>query len=447
MSLLDEIFTAGVIGAGGAGFPTHKKLVPCDLLIVNAVECEPLLGSDRLVIREFSDEIITALKLISAELSIPEVVIGIKSHYHEEIAALRAALSPGSNIRIFEIDSFYPAGDEQTLIYSITGKTVPPGGIPIALGIVVSNVTTVLNIARAHQNVPVTRRYVTVNGEVGEPVILDVPVGTTPADLIAAAGGLTTRAGVLVRGGPMMGKHAPLSQAGEIGFGTADGGLLVLPADNPVVTLLAKSPQTVVAETRSICIQCRQCTELCPRYLIGHQMRPHRVMRAVQIGTDAEDLFDAMLCCECGICELFSCPLGISPRQMNIIAKNQLRAAGVAGRENWPADVSAVHPEHRRDFPTHKVAQARFIDRLRLGGYPNRVTNTRVFEPDRVRIPLRHGVGKPSTPTVTAGDRVEVGQVIAEVGRDDVGCLVHASVSGRVTGVDEQYISIERRDS
>jgi Na+-translocating ferredoxin:NAD+ oxidoreductase RnfC subunit len=444
MSLLDEIFAAGVIGAGGAGFPTHKKLVKAELLIVNAVECEPLLASDRYAIREFAADIIEALELICHQIEIPQVIIGIKAHYEEEIAALRQALGSASRISICELDSFYPAGDEQTLIYSITGKTVPPGGIPIALGIVVSNVTTVLNIARAHRNQPVTRRYVTVNGEVGHPVILDVPIGANPLDLIAEAGGLTTADGVLVRGGPMMGRQSPLADAGRIGFGKADGGLLVLRSDNPVCRLLAKSQQTVIAETRSICIQCRACTELCPRYLIGHQMRPHRVMRAVQIGGDAEDLFDALLCCECGVCELFSCPMGLSPRQMNIIAKNQLRAAGLASKDHWPADVAAVHPEHQKDFPDRHVAQKRLIDRLGLADYPNRVTECRVFEPDRVQIPLRHGVGKPSTPVVSVGQTVEVGQVIAEVGRDDVGCLVHASIPGKVSGVNEQYVTIER---
>ena len=440
MALRDDIFTAGVVGAGGAGFPTDRKLVAgVKLLIVNAVECEPLLASDRLVVRQSAPDIIAGLQAIAAELAIPRVVIGVKRHNTAEIAALRQAIAAaGAGIEVHEVDNVYPAGDEQILIYDITGQSVPPGGLPLALGIVVSNVTTILNIARARQGQPVTRRWVTVNGAVADPVILDVPIGTTPADLIAAAGGVTIPNPRLMRGGAMMGRPYAMAEAASFGLGKADGGLLVLPEDNPAFWHSNRSTERVLAETRSTCIQCRMCTDLCPRYLIGHQLRPHRVMRSVATGRDGGALLDALLCCECGLCELFACPMGISPRQVQIIVKAQLRQAGATLPD------TGAHLDQTEVRPGRAVAQSRLIERLRLGDYPNHLTQWRVFEPDRVVIPTRHGVGRPARPVVATGQTVEVGQVVAEVKPDEVGCLVHASIDGRVAQVSPDQIVIER---
>ena len=439
MGLLEAIFDGGVVGAGGAGFPTHKKLVPgTSLLIVNAVECEPLLASDRYVMRHYSDNVISALIRLGQELEIPRVVIGIKRTYLDEIASLRTAIAKtGAVIEIYEVDSFYPAGDEQILIHEITGQTVPPGQIPLALGIVVLNVTTVYTIACALEGQPVTRRLVTVNAEVNHPVIVDAPVGVMPADLISAAGGTNLTDYRIVRGGPMMGRK--YQRDAVFGYGKADGGLLVLPPANPVISLNDKPMERVISEARSICIQCSICTELCPRYLVGHQMRPHRVMRAVATQCNPTDLTDALLCCECGVCELFACPMGLSPRQMNILVKRQLREAGVGIAD------TEVHLDHTSGRPYRRIAQSRFIERLGLGGYPNHLNDYVSIEPDSVRIPTRHGVGKPSTPVVGVGDVVACGQVIAEVAREDVGCLVHASIEGRVTQVSADEICIERR--
>ena len=437
MAVLDEIFAAGIVGAGGAGFPTHKKLVPeAKLLIINAVECEPLLASDRYVMRHFAPELVSAITQIVRELRIARVVIGTKTKYVEEIASLQAAIAAaGADIEIFGLESFYPAGDEQVLIYEITGQTVPPGGIPIALGIVVINVTTTLNIARAMGGSPVTRRFVTVNGAVAHPTIVDAPIGTSPADLIAAAGGATISSYGLVRGGPMMGRQYAGGEAGQIGYGKADGGLLVLPTDSPVFVRHAATTSRVVLEAKSACIQCQLCTQLCPRYLIGHQMRPHRVMRAIDTA-NPDDLADALLCCECGVCEIYACPMGLHPRQINIFAKSILREHGVK-----IADVG-VHDEHTTQRGYRRIAQSRFIERLQLGGYPTHLYDLVACQPEVVRIPVKHGVGKPSTPVVKAGERVKVGQVIAEVGRDDVGCLVHASIDGQVAEVTDQYVVI-----
>ena len=267
MSLEQQVFDAGVVGAGGAGFPTYKKLAKgAELLVINAVECEPLLASDRYLMRHDAARIVAGARAAADACGIPRIVIGTKSHYTREIAALEQAIAEaGADIAIHGLDSFYPAGDEQVLIYEITGRTIPPGGLPLDVGVINTNVTTAANIARAVEGIPVTRRLVTVTGEVRHPVIVDAPVGTTAADLIQAAGGANLDQYVIVRGGPMMGKQNPMSQAETLGYGKADGGLVVLPADHPLVQFVSKPLDRLLNETKSMCIQCQMCTNLCPR--------------------------------------------------------------------------------------------------------------------------------------------------------------------------------------
>ncbi len=440
MSLAQQVFDAGVIGAGGAGFPTYKKLSGgVELLVVNAVECEPLLASDRYLMRHQADQIIAGAAAVATAYQIPRVVIGTKAHYARELTALRQAIERAAvAIQIHTVDSFFPAGDEQVLVYEITGRTVPPGGLPLDLGVVVINATTAANIAQAVQGIPVTRRLVTVTGEVNHPVIVDAPVGATAADLIAAAGGATVSPYVIVRGGPMMGKHHPMAEAGRLGYSKADGGLIVLAADHPLVHFVAKPVERALAETQSICIQCQACTQMCPRYLVGHRLRPHLVMRSLQSGLDPAGLGDALLCCECGICELYACPMGLSPRRMNVYAKSMLRAQGATIEDR------TIYPGQSADRVNRRIAQSRLIDRLCLGDYPSLIDDIVHLEPGHVRLATRHGVGQPSRPVVAPGERVVTGQVVAEVNFGEVGALVHASIDGEVTEVDTSHITIQR---
>jgi len=439
MSLEQQVFDAGVVGAGGAGFPTYKKLVTgMNSLIINAVECEPLLASDRYLMRHHAAQIVAGAQAVAEACQIRQVVIGTKSHYTREISALtRAVEEVGARITIHGLDSFYPAGDEQVLIFEMTGRTVPPGGLPLDVGVVVINAATASNIAQALDGTPVTRRLVTVTGEVGHPVVVDAPIGATAADLIAAAGGATTDHYVIVCGGPMMGKHYPMSQASTLGYGKADGGLIVLPATHPLVEFMAKPVERLLNETRSMCIQCQMCTSLCPRYLIGHQMRPHQVMRSLQNGSD-EALTDALLCCECGICELYACPMGLSPRRMNVYVKGLLRARGIGISDH------GAHPEHSIDREYRRIPPSRFIERLQLGQYPTIIVDHVRLDPDQVRIPTRHGVGQAASVIVGVGERVHVGQRIASVEFGAVGAPVHASIDGRVTEADPSHITIQR---
>jgi len=440
MSLEQQVFDAGVIGAGGAGFPTYKKLVTgVDLLVVNAAECEPLLASDRYLMRHNAAQVVAGIQAVVSSCKIARVVIGTKAHYTAEIAALQQAITDvGAAIEIVGVDSFYPAGDEQVLIYEVTGRTVPPGGIPLDLGIVVMNVTTIFNVAAATTGQAVTRRLVTVTGQVQTPVIVDAPVGSLVRDLVAAAGGATTDPYVFVRGGPMMGKYYPMSSAETLGYGKADGGLVVLPATHPMVRFVSKPLDRLLAETKSMCIQCQMCTDLCPRFLIGHQMRPHRVMRSIQSGLDQVDLQDALLCCECGICELYACPMELSPRRMNVYAKGLLRAQGVGVEDR------TTYPEHAASREYRRVSQQRLIDRWQLSDYPTSIDKMVRLDPSVVSLPTKQGVGRAAMPCVAVGDLVHCGQVVAEVPFGEVGAPVHASIDGRVTDVTDDHVTIKQ---
>lgn len=439
MDLLRQIYLGGVVGAGGAGFPTHKKLVKgAELLIVNAAECEPLLCSDRYVMRSYAKEIISALVSIKKEMGIGKVIIGTKAKYTREIAALQAEIdTQGAEMEIFGAQSFYPAGDEQALIYEVTGKTVPPGGIPIAIGIVVINVTTALHIYGAISGIPVTHKYVTVTGEVANPCIVRVPIGTSVLDCITAAGGETCDDYIIVMGGPMMGKQYHKPQFGGLQVTKTDGGIIVLPSDHCLPTFKRKKMEHILNQAKSVCIQCSYCTEQCPRYLIGHPLHPNRIMRSVATGTNAESLTEAMLCSECGVCELHACPMSLSPRQVNIYIKDLLRKNGVRPTFEINPD-QAVMREYRR------IDQSRLIAKLDLKKYPTHLDQMVEYEPDRVRIPLRQGIGKSAAAAVSAGDHVESGVLLGRIEFEDVGSMIYSSIKGTVLSVDESAVVVEK---
>jgi Na+-translocating ferredoxin:NAD+ oxidoreductase RnfC subunit len=160
MALLEQIYNAGVVGAGGAGFPTHKKLsCRVEYYIINAAECEPLLETDKYIVRNFSGEIIKAAEAVAAEVDAENVVIGLKKKYIKETEALvKAIRDAGSRVKLHYLNSIYPAGDEHILVNEVTKEVIPPGGIPLNVGAVVNNVGTVLNIYEAMKDKPVIEK-------------------------------------------------------------------------------------------------------------------------------------------------------------------------------------------------------------------------------------------------------------------------------------------------
>ena len=443
MGILEQIEAAGIVGCGGAGFPTHKKLtgsIAC--LIVNGAECEPLLWTDRYLMREKAAQLVGAVSRLKEELNIPRCVMAVKGHYRQEVDALRQAIrQAGAQIELHELESFYPAGDEQTIVYEVTGKVVPPGGIPIAVGAVVQNVATIYAISQAVEGRPFTRKYLTVTGEVAHPVVLDVPLGTSYRTCLELAGGALEREFFLVTGGPMMGKPLPMEELDGAVVTKTTSGILVLPAQGYHARVNQVDLRHMLGRARSACIQCNSCTQLCPRHMLGHPLEPHRIMRKMAMGGPVSGMLEdpvirtAQLCCECGICEVYACPMGLFPRKINAMLKRELAAAGVRW-QGGDAPVQASPYREDRKAPTEKVAARAGV--AKYGKY--QIRELLRGEPERVELPVRMHIGAPAVPLVQVGQKVQEGDVVARPEEGKLGAVIHASISGTVKAVGERIV-------
>lgn len=444
MEFLESIFQAGVVGCGGAGFPTHKKL-DCrpEYLIINGAECEPLLRTDRYVMRNLAVGVVEAAKRTAREIGARECVIALKRAYTQEVRALEAAIGEERSVRLHLLDSFYPAGDEQTLVYEVTGRVVPPAGLPLEAGAVVQNVSTMLAVGQALRGEAFTGRYLTVTGEVKSPCIVYAPLGTPARECIALAGGAAVEDYILIAGGPMMG---PVCGDIDNTFVTkTTSAYLLLKKSAHLAARHALTVRQMLTRARSACIQCSYCTELCPRYQLGHAIEPHRVMRTLAMHPDITTALDlpairnAALCCSCGICEEFACPMQLSPRRMNEMVKRALAEAKM--RYTRP-EGAAYAPRPSREYrkaPSKRVSARAGV----LKYYHYEISDLRTAAPARVSLPLRQHIGAPSVPCVGVGDAVTQGMRIAACPEGALGANLHASISGTVTAVTKDAITIE----
>ncbi len=449
MNLLEAVKDTGIVGAGGAGFPTHVKLkAKAEWFIVNAAECEPLIETDKYLCRTYADRIVAAAAAVAAHLEASHIVIALKRKYRDEIAALRAAITQaGVPIELCEMDTFYPAGDEQTMVQLVTGKTVPERGLPLDVGAVVDNVGTLLGIYDALvEGTAVSSKYLSVVGEVAEPIMLHVPIGTAVTDCIAAAHPRISDYAIIL-GGPMMGKVVSDPQAiAQAVVTKTTGNILVLPREHYLIQRSARPLESIRAQARAACIQCRMCTDLCPRYLIGHQIRPHLVMRNLyrekSLESETEFLHafgDAANCCSCGVCEMFACPMGLSPRKVNEYMKGALRERGIQVPRN-------MAPEALRELALRRIPTERLIARLGLAAYSGLHAHTcQELEPDTIFVPFSQHIGKPAEPICQVGDRVEKGQKIAQAAENGLSANIHAGISGVITEITAAGARISRQ--
>lgn len=429
-----EIKEHGIVGAGGAGFPTHVKLVSkADTIIVNAAECEPLIHKDKEILLHHTADFLTGLSKVMEGASASEGIIGIKGKHTHIIEHLNNNVSNG--VRVVPVGDFYPAGDEITLIYETTGKVVEAGKLPITQGVIVNNVETLLNIGR---NRPVTTTFVTLGGDVENKVTLEVPIGMPIRTLIDYARPTISDYAILL-GGPMMGRLT--TDADELTTKTSSA-INILPADHTLVKrmLVMGKPEMVRKIGKSACDQCVFCTSLCPRYLLGHPIQPHKAMRALMFTPTGESVAEmhAMACCECNLCTLISCPEGLYPGSVSGLSK---RFAGSSGMK-FDADEflsNDPHPLIRyRRTPTSKLK--RMLDLNRFGDTGPLVDFP--FRPDVLSVPLRQHIGKAAEPVVSIGDRVQAAGKIATVGTD-LGSEIHAPMAGKVLSISDSTIEIE----
>lgn len=445
MQLIDKIRQAGVVGCGGAGFPTHMKLKPnMEYFIINGAECEPLLRTDRYFMKHKADNIISAIDLISKEFTPENVVIGLKSIYKEEIRSLQAAIEKaGSKIRIFQTGSYYPAGDEQILVHEVTGRSVPPLGIPLNVGAMVSNIGTMYQVSEAIRNKPFTTKYLTVTGEVEKPVIIEAPIGTSFSDCINIAKP-TISSYYTIEGGPMMGKIVDGEKSLSKVITKTTSGIVVIGKDSYLAKRKITPINNIINVARSVCMQCSACTSMCPRHLIGHPLQPHKIMRAVSEGRGTDDYLQnpvikqALICSECGICEEYACPMGLSPRKINQYLKGNLIKAGIKYDNSDKPVVDESFIEYRK-IPSKRIAARVGVMKY----YDYDIDNQIYLDAKTVNIPLKQHVGAAAEPVVTVGQRVKAGEVIGKIPEGQLGAMIHASISGVVKAINHS-VRIEK---
>lgn len=427
---------SGVVGAGGAGFPSYAKLSDkADTILLNCAECEPLLKLHRQVMQVYANEILTALDTVRETVGAKRAIVAIKPSYKKAVDAVKALLGNFKNIEIGLLPEVYPAGDEVVTIYETTGRVVPAGKIPIEVGVTVFNVETILNAYYAiTKGAGVTHKYITVTGAVKNPITLRVPLGITVKEVMDLAGGPTIKEYALINGGPMTGSIVTESDV----ITKTSNAILVLPPDQYVIKKRTSNPSISLKRAMSACCQCRMCTDLCPRNLLGHPIEPHKFMRNISSGTtnDIKPYLGTFFCSSCGLCEMYSCFQELNPRTLIGIVKGSLRKGGIPLPEVTEAPVK----EERNG---RYILKSRLTARLGLSEYNRSAPlDETEYKPKSVKILLSQHIGKPAEAVVKMGDTVKAGDMIAAADENALGVAIHSSINGMVTEVTDKYIVV-----
>ena len=301
---------AGLVGLGGAAFPTHVKLTlnpakPIDTILVNGCECEPYLTADYRLMLEHPQPIVTGALLAARATAAKQVVIAVEDNKPDAIEALRKA-AQGTGVEVASLHTQYPMGGEKQTIKASLGRTVPTGGLPLDVGVVVINVGTAAALARAVlRGKPLTHRIITVSGAgIATPKNILAPVGVTYQELIDFCGGLKADAARVVAGGPMM------------GFALADLSAVVTKGTSGV-TVLTRDDVARSSETQ--CVRCGRCVDVCPLNLVPTKI----ALAARRKDWDLAKRYHMQACMECGCCG-YICPASIPLVQLIRMGKAQM---------------------------------------------------------------------------------------------------------------------------
>jgi Na+-translocating ferredoxin:NAD+ oxidoreductase subunit C len=351
-ALVARLREAGIAGMGGAGFPAAIKLSPkpehkIDQLIINAVECEPYITADDVLMRERADQIIGGIKILRHILKPNEAIVGIEDNKPEAIEAMRRAAT-GTGIEIAVVPTKYPSGGEKQLIYMLTGKEVPSGGIPAQIGVVCHNTGTTLAIYRAIvHGEPLISRITTLTGKaLREPGNLEVLIGTPVSSLLEATGADLNSIGRLVMGGPMM------------GFTLHSTAIPVVKTSNCI--LAATAAELPAPATEQPCIRCGSCADVCPADLLPQQLYWY----AKNQDLERAQQYNLMDCIECGACA-YVCPSHIPLVQYYRFAKGEVRNAL---QEQQKADRARLRFEARQQRLADEQAEKEARRKARLEG-------------------------------------------------------------------------------
>ena len=310
--LVDAVRQAGVVGLGGAAFPTHVKLVPpadarIDTILVNGCECEPYLTTDHRTMVEYPGRVHLGVRIMMTCLGVGRAVIGVERNKPDAIAALEATRPRDLDVTVRPLTVKYPQGAEKMLIGAVLGREVPSGKLPLHVGAVVHNVASIATIAEVFETgLPLIERIVTVTGRgVRRPSNVIVPVGTRVRDLLDSCGGTTDDAREVVFGGPMMGQAQ---------------GSLDTPVTKGTTGVIVLTDAEVKPQRTYPCIRCGHCLDACPVFL-NPQLLGQLSLAERWEDMSAAHLADCMLCGCCG----YTCPSNIPLTQLFALAKTQLR--------------------------------------------------------------------------------------------------------------------------
>ncbi|MCL2127722.1 MAG: SLBB domain-containing protein [Treponema sp.] len=439
-TLTARIREAGVVGAGGAGFPTSVKLdSKPEFIIINGVECEPLIQADQQIAAVHAASLLETLDGLVKTLGAKGGIFAVKKKYTAALEALSACVGKYPALAVKALNSSYPMGDEHVLVYEALGRIVPEGGIPLNVGALVLNTETLLNIRRALDGLPVTDKYVTVAGAVKKPATFMVPLGLPYSALIQAAGGATIKSPVLIDGGPMMGRiqrnlDAPVTKTSSA--------IIVLPGDHPAVRSHDYPIDKMLNLSKAACCHCSLCSDVCPRSLLGHSLFPDKLMRLAAYNSTCENEFPATtayLCCECRLCE-YACIMGLQPWRLNQELKRRLKKAGIKNPCHNAPEKASDFREYRM-YPTDKL-----VRQLGLSEYNHIAAplTEYTWPVDAVYLPLKQHFGASALAKTAPGDRVKKGDRIAAMEEGALGADLHASIDGKIRSVDANLIVIER---
>lgn len=433
------VYNAGIVGAGGAGFPTHRKFSDkVEQIVVNAAECEPLMMVDHHLLEYHLAEMAEALNVMCDAMDAKEILIGIKGKNMHLLDEAVVRSFKGTRIKIKEIPDVYPAGDEVMLTYETTGKIIPEGALPLAVGVMVVNVETVYNIYKALKNAaPVTEKYITIGGDVPEDITVVAPMGMKIKDLLDSVGYGNLDGKSVVNGGPMMGALVDIEN--DVVTKTTKG-LLIFPTTHGVIQRIKQPVGVSMKRASAACCNCTMCTDLCPRYLLGYSVEVHKTVRAASHGEvkNTEAFLQNALCCGCGVCSVIACQQGLFPSKLSMEIKGALGKHGLRRENN-------VQPEAvRKERTSRLISSDKLIDRLGIRRYVKKSVKKidTVFTPDTVYIQLKQHVGKPATATVKPGDKVKAGDVVALTAYEDLGTVMHASINGTVKEITDRFVII-----
>ena len=436
MELKELMKDAGIVGAGGAGFPAYAKLAEgVDTLIVNGAECEPLLYTDYILLQKEMPMVIAGIRAVLDYAKIPRALLCVKDHTAKRLKlADGARLADGVTLKI--LPDVYPMGDEISLIYEATGRVVKPGNLPLTAGVIVYNVETLYNVAVAlKRKEMVTMKWLTIGGNVPEPIVVKVPVGTPIAELFAKNSIVVPEDHTVLDGGPSMGKIIDVESAVVT---KTTKGLLILPNLSPAIESKYLDGAKSIARAETACCQCTRCTDICPRHLLGYPLEPHKMVRTAKgaVTVMPEMVLSATLCCGCGLCETLACCQGISPKAVineykTLLAKNKMRYVA-------KYDVNVSPEREYRMVPSERWANVLGVGKFdKVAKYVGEQTY------NRVEILLRQHIGAPSVAIVEDGDIVQKGDKIAD-SADGLSLPQYASISGKVTVFANEKIVIDK---